>query len=356
MPVKASAGDTRSWKISAPPACGGRSMATRWRHPGRRAWLDDWARTRIPAFGDTAFMPAESASVNLQRVHAEIWATARSLEESFASAKPDGFALWRPGCHGVAFHLQPHIAPSVLLAADMATVRGIPMRDLALVDGTWRLSPKPPWWTPRGAAVCGGICARARSGLWPLRHGAGGRRRHPGAAFRLADGRTRAGRRVRVRPTRRTRRSAFRPIRSPRRPKNLLSAGIRDGCDRRGGVRPAPGAAAVAACRGVWCRPDAAPLLALARWWTGPRRGTGRVCVGRATLPRAPIRCGHRDYVGSEGVGGAVVSAAKAVAVPTYLYQHGGSADIDCRSLHVYRRVLTGSSPMEPGRRLTSPR
>jgi hypothetical protein len=95
------------------------------------AWVDEWARQCVPEFGRTSFMPAQGASLSLQMVHAEIWSTGRCLAELFDKLKPDTVTLWRPLILGVPSYLQPAVNPMVVLAADMAVQRGIPVRDLA---------------------------------------------------------------------------------------------------------------------------------------------------------------------------------------------------------------------------------
>jgi hypothetical protein len=95
------------------------------------AWLDEWVRERVPEFGRTSFMPAQGASLSLQMVHAEIWSTGRCLSELFDKVKPDIITLWRPLILGIPSYLQPAVNPMVMLAADMAAQRAIPVRDLA---------------------------------------------------------------------------------------------------------------------------------------------------------------------------------------------------------------------------------
>ncbi len=95
------------------------------------AWLDEWARECVPEFGRTSFMPAQGASLSLQMVHAEIWSTGRCLDELFNRVKPDTITLWRPLILAVPSYLQPAVNPVVMLAADMAAQRGIRVRDLA---------------------------------------------------------------------------------------------------------------------------------------------------------------------------------------------------------------------------------
>jgi hypothetical protein len=93
-------------------------------------WVDDWARKCVPEFERTSFMPAQGASLSLQMLHAEIWATGRCLGELCDSLEPDTIALWRPLIITVPSYLQPAVNPVVALAADIAVQRGIRLRDL----------------------------------------------------------------------------------------------------------------------------------------------------------------------------------------------------------------------------------
>ena len=320
MPVKASAGHTRSWKISAPPACGGRSMATRWRHSWTGARGSTIGRARgfrhsgIPR-SCRRKAPLSICSAFTRRYGRRHGHSRNRLRRRSLTASRSGglyVTAWRSTCSRRS--RRPYC-----WRRTWPPCEGFPCATSRWSTAHWRLSPRPPWRTPRGAAVCGGICARARSEVWLQRHGAGGRLTPSGRCFQSAE-----------------------------RPDACWPAGY--GFDlqrlvmelRRSGVlvdqiteMPQELAVSQATVTGaineavsdllrqprLWQPVEACGVgrtqlweMALARWWTG------LVTRHWSAYASAARRFRARRYdaaivinMGSEGIGGAVVSAAKAV-------------------------------------------
>lgn len=307
-----------------------------------RTWLDDWARHRIPEFGRTAFKPAESASFILSRIHAEIWATGRSLDEFFKSTRPEIVALWYPIINGVPLHLQPKITPLVMLAADAARQRGVLVHDLATESS--HLAPAadaPPTQE--------GLRARIRRYLLE------GRLR--GGAAALRSGGLRDALRALLPMSKHTKRvlACGFGYDLQRLVMELRRANVE--VDQISDVLHGHEEMSVEAFRDL--EEATGDLLREGRFWQLVERcGVGRTLLWEAPLKRwwtglvprhwsaylaAENQFRRRKYdalvlsnVGNAGSGGAISSAASAAGVRTYLYQHGGSADRDSRSLNVY--------------------
>lgn len=305
-----------------------------------RSMVDAWARHRIPEFGRTEFRPAECASFNLQRVHAEIWAIARSLAEFFDAEKPESIALWPPIIENISLQLQPMIAPVVMLASDVAWQRGIPIIDL---------TGEQPGLTP----IAGEIVRRPSALAWL-------KQRLLRSNIRAAVAAARSGSigdvlRVFVRTGSirgRVLACGFgydlqRVVMQLRRSGFVVDQlGEHESSRIPDAISTRIGAAAddLLAEPGVWdiveaCGVGRATLwaLILRRWWCGlvPVHWVAYLDSVRRFRSRR-FEALVVNNVGDDGLGGPMVAAARTAGVRSYLYQHGGSCDVDSRSLHSY--------------------
>lgn len=308
--------------------------------PALIAWLeqvDDWARARIPAFGATAFRPAEAAAFRFLRVHGEIVATGRALTEWFDASAPSHVNVWLPESPALPLDLESPYNPVVSLAADLARERRITVRNLAPVAVPAEVASRT---APNRPSALASVRSRVLEGrLRPI--AAAARSGGAAAVLRAILPAGAHARRVlacgfgydvqRVVVELRRQGVGATQISSRLRDRALAPDVLADITASAGELTASPE---------MWSAIDGAGIArpqlwaaAVERWWCGvvPRLWSNypdaRALIGRGFDALVLADVGSADFAS------VVRQAASEMAVPVYLYQHGGSADLDAPSL-----------------------
>lgn len=116
------------------------------------AWLDGWAQHTVPEFGASGFRPARDVTFLLQLLHAEIWSAVVSMGEFLDATRPSRVAFWQPQILDVPWYLHPSVYALPALLPSIARSRGIGVADLSCeAPGLEAVSKAgaPPGWVKR---------------------------------------------------------------------------------------------------------------------------------------------------------------------------------------------------------------